>query len=152
MPLAAVGTWRAWTATVLLALAALGGCREQAATPRGRAAEAPSVPVLEAPTPPLRTDIGFRSRRQLMEHFLKHGHEFGRLTIDGYLRRAQVLRDRPTDADVLELVRPDGVVTRFDRASGDFIAFDADGTIRSFFRPNDGENYFRRQARRPTSP
>jgi pyocin large subunit-like protein len=108
--------------------------------------------VLEAPTPPLRTGIGFHSRRQLTEHFLKHGHEFGRLTIGEYLRRAQVLRDRPMDADVLELVRPDGVVTRFDRASGDFIAFDADGTIRTFFRPNDGENYFRRQARRSTSP
>jgi pyocin large subunit-like protein len=50
---------------------------------------------------------------------------------------------------VLEIRRPsDGVVSRFDRRSGAFLAFDSDGTIRTFFRPNDGESYFRRQARR----
>jgi pyocin large subunit-like protein len=40
------------------------------------------------------------------------------------------------------------VITRFDRASGGFVAFDGDGVIRTFFAPNDGERYFRRQARR----
>jgi pyocin large subunit-like protein len=39
-------------------------------------------------------------------------------------------------------------VSRFDRGSGGFVAFDADGIIRTYFRPNDGEAYFRRQARR----
>jgi pyocin large subunit-like protein len=38
------------------------------------------------------------------------------------------------------------VISRFDKATGSFIAFNADGTIRTFFRPVDGENYFRRQA------
>ena len=49
---------------------------------------------------------------------------------------------------MLELRRPDGSVSRFDRASGAFLAFDADGTIRTFFKPNDGERYFERQAGR----
>ena len=49
---------------------------------------------------------------------------------------------------VLEAVRRDGVVTRFDRKSGAFIAFNANGVIRTYFRPNDGERYFRRQLER----
>ena len=97
--------------------------------------------------------VGFRSRVRLAEHFAKHGREFGDIDMGEYLRRAQALRDAPvarggSGGDVLELVRADGVVSRFDRRSGAFIAFDGDGTIRTFFRPNDGEAYFRRQGRR----
>jgi pyocin large subunit-like protein len=58
------------------------------------------------------------------------------------------LRDRPAGDPVLEAVRSDGVVTRFDRSSGTFLAFDRDRTIRTFFKPNDGERYYRRQAER----
>ena len=95
----------------------------------------------------------FRSRAQLEDHYRKHGAEFGRISIDDYVRRAQALRDAPAGGDVLEVVRTaDGVVSRFDRATGAFLAFDTDGTIRTFFKPNDGEAYFRRQAKRRPSP
>ena len=94
------------------------------------------------------SDVGFASRRKLEEHFQKHGAEFGLIHMNEYLRRAQALRDRPAGGDVLECVRPDGVVTRFDRASGAFLAFNSDRTIRTFFRPNDGEAYFHRQCER----
>ncbi|MEO7041884.1 MAG: hypothetical protein ABI035_06470, partial [Gemmatimonadaceae bacterium] len=63
-----------------------------------------------------------------------------------YLREAQTLRDEPAGGNVLEIRRPDGTVSRYDRATGAFIAFNADGTIRTFFKPNNGEAYFRRQA------
>lgn len=96
----------------------------------------------------VRTDIGFRSRRQFDEHFAKHGREFGRVTQQEYLREAQTLRDAPVGGNVEELARPDGTVSRYDRASGAFIAFDSDNTIRTFFKPNNGEAYFRRQAAR----
>ena len=65
-----------------------------------------------------------------------------------YLAAAQMLRDAPQGGDVLELRRRDGVITRFDRATGAFLAVNRDGTIRTFFKPNDGEAYFRRQASR----
>jgi hypothetical protein len=93
--------------------------------------------------------VGFRSRERLEEHFQKHGREFSAATAEDYLHLAQALRDRPVGGDVRELVRPDGVVSRFDRASGAFLAFGPDGVIRTFFRPNDGERYFERQASRP---
>jgi len=80
---------------------------------------------------------------------MKHGAQFPGLDMSGYLRAAQTLRDAPAGANVLEATRADGVISRFDRQSGAFIAVNRDGTIRTFFRPNDGERYFRRQAARP---
>ena len=99
-------------------------------------------------TTPSRPEIGFRSEERLAEHHRKHGREFGDVTRAEYLRLAQSLRDRPAGGAVLEAVRGDGVVTRFDRATGAFLACDPDGTIRTFFKPHDGEAYFRRQLAR----
>ena len=92
--------------------------------------------------------IGFADQRRLDEHFGKHGAEFGRITKQDYLRQAQLLRDAKVGGPVLEVVRRDGVVTRYDQQTGAFIAFNANGVIRTFFKPNDGERYWRRQAER----
>src|SRR5215475_11574831 len=92
---------------------------------------------------------GFRSLRQLEEHYQKHGREFGHIGEDEYLRLAQELRDAPSGGPILESVKPGGVVTRFDRRTGHFGAYNPDRTIRTFFIPNDGERYFHRQAARP---
>lgn len=95
------------------------------------------------------SDRGFQNRARLDEHFAKHGSEFAGLDEAQYLAMAQTLRDAPAGGDILEIVRPgDAVVSRFDKRSGAFLAFDGDGTIRTFFKPNDGEKYFRRQANR----
>ena len=64
-------------------------------------------------------------------------------------RRAQELRDAPVGGSILEAIKSGGVFTRFDRRTGAFGAYNADRTIRTFFIPNDGERYFRRQAKRP---
>jgi pyocin large subunit-like protein len=92
---------------------------------------------------------GFRSRRAFEEHFQKHGREFGNISPQEYLRLAQDLRDAPAGGPILEAVKPGGIVTRFDRRNSHFGAYNHDGTIRTFFIPNDGERYFQRQARRP---
>ena len=92
--------------------------------------------------------VGFADQRRLDEHYQKHGHEFGRMTRQDYLRQAQLLRDAKVGGPILETVRRDGVVTRFDRDTGAFIAFKSNGIIRTFFKPNDGERYYRRQADR----
>src|ERR1700684_2266122 len=92
---------------------------------------------------------GFRSRQQFDEHFAKHGREFGNISQEEYLHRAQELRDAPAGGPILEVVKAGGVVTRFDKRSGAFGAYNRDRTIRTFFKPNDGERYFHRQAERP---
>lgn len=89
---------------------------------------------------------GFRSRRQFEEHYAKHGREFGNISPQEYLARAQALRDAAAGGPILQAVTPDGIVSRFDRRSGAFGAFNPDRTIRTFFIPNAGERYFHRQA------
>ena len=95
-----------------------------------------------------RANIGFADQRRLDEHYDKHGAEFGRITKQDYLRQAQLLRDAEVGGPVLQTVRADGVTTKFDRQTGAFVAFNRNGTIRTFFKPNDGERYYRRQAER----
>ena len=89
---------------------------------------------------------GFRSRRQFEEHYAKHGREFGNISRQEYLERAQALRDAPAGGPILQAVTPEGIISRFDRKSGVFGAYNPDRTIRTFFIPNAGERYFHRQA------
>ena len=112
---------------------------------RGQRLERRDVAAAEARD---RANIGFVDQRRLDEHYAKHGAEFGNITRQDYLRQAQLLRDARVGGPVLEAVRPDGVVTRFDRQTGAFVAVNPNGTIRTFFKPNDGERYWRRQSER----
>jgi hypothetical protein len=130
-------------ALLLLAFA----CTSPSQPPASSQGSETDAAVTEKPKP-AKPEVGFASRQKWMDHYQKHGREFGSISKEQYLLRAQELRDHPAGGSILEHVRRDGVVTRFDRATGDFIAFDADGVIRTYFRPNDGEDYFRRQALR----
>jgi pyocin large subunit-like protein len=91
---------------------------------------------------------GFRTRAQLDEHYQKHGAEFGPISEAAYLGLAQGLRDAPVGGPILESRRPNGEFSKFDRRHGYFGAYNRDGTIRTFFIPNNGERYFERQQRR----
>lgn len=137
----------------LALLAGLSACRQTATTnapPAGKAPTAGATIELATPQPfKVRSNIGFATRQKYLDHFDKHGHEFGNITAEEYLQLAQTLRDRPAGGEVLESVRAsDGVVTRFDNTSGAFLAFNQDLTIRTYFKPNDGARYFWRQSRR----
>lgn len=125
-----------------IALMLTGGCGSGATAEPGRY-RVESHAQIKGP------EFGFSDEDHLREHFSKHGAEFGSLTRDEYLARARALRDAPVGGDILQIIRGDTVRTRFDRAKGDFIAFDRDLTIRTFFHPGDGERYFKRQATRP---
>jgi pyocin large subunit-like protein len=92
---------------------------------------------------------GFRTRALFEEHYQKHGREFGKISPEEYLRLAQELRDAPIGGPILEARKAGGVFTKFDRRSGAFGAYNRNRTIRTFFKPNDGERYFHRQAGRP---
>jgi hypothetical protein len=112
------------------------------------AARAPSVELPRVQAHGWGAEVGFANVHRLDEHYDKHGREFGRVTRQEYLQQAQALRDATPGGPILESVRGDGVVTRYDRQTGAFIAFNPNGVIRTFFKPNDGERYFRRQAER----
>jgi hypothetical protein len=133
----------------VLLLAGCGGSHAAAppAAPAASTAAAAATAVAPPATEPIViSPVGFRSQAELDEHFAKHGREVGAKTESDYLHRAQALRDAPLGDDVAEIVRRDGVRTRFDRRDGGFIAFNGNGVIRTYFHPSDGEDYFLRQA------
>jgi pyocin large subunit-like protein len=142
--------WRRLLTAALAALAIFAywthvadrGAREAARGPMSAEARDPAT------AQPWGSSVGFADQRRLDEHYAKHGAEFGRITKQDYLRQAQLLRDTKPVDPVLEAVRRDGVITRYDRQTGAFIAFNPNGVIRTFFKPNDGERYWRRQAER----
>ena len=135
-------------AAVLLLLFVVLACGSQPAPQADAPKPGTSAENRQVPSSLVRPDVGFASKQKMVDHYRKHGREFGSITMEQYLRKAQELRDRPAGGPVLESARADGVVTRFDRTSGDFIAFNRDGTIRTYFRPADGEAYYERQLRR----
>jgi pyocin large subunit-like protein len=129
-------------------LGSLSGC--SAHHPTRASANRNESPAVQSASPSARatSPVGFTSREKLVEHYHKHGSEFGSISMEEYLRVAQTLRDHAAGATIIEAVRTDGVTTRFDRETGTFIAFNRDRTIRTCFKPNDGEAYFRRQLKR----
>ncbi|MDX2042628.1 MAG: hypothetical protein SF097_15510 [Acidobacteriota bacterium] len=133
--------------SLLATLLALNGACRQSVQPSSSPLPQ-SKPAVSGKDAGIRSDIGFATRRKFLDHYEKHGNEFGSISQEEYLRRAQSLRDRAMGGDILEAARADGVITRFDRQTGAFLAFNADLTIRTYFKPNDGEAYFKRQSKR----
>lgn len=142
--------WRGLLAATVLALilSSGGACSGPGLPPQPPAQHPSSQVAPPSPTSQVRSDVGFRTPRLLEEHYRKHGREVGARSEEEYLRMAQALRDRSAGGEVLQEERTDGVICRFDRSTGLFLAYEPDGVIRTCFKPNDGEAYFHRQMNR----
>ncbi len=134
-------------AVVALVVQLAGGTHAGARRSTGSSLHTTAVSTKRTPPVAVDTSIGFRSAGKLHDHYVKHGREFGSITEAQYLTMAQILRDAPLSTSVVEATQPGGTLSRFDRDSGAFMAFDTDLTIRTFFKPHDGEAYFRRAAK-----
>jgi pyocin large subunit-like protein len=95
---------------------------------------------------------GFRTLHLLEDHFTRYGSQFGQINIQQYLHLAQQLRDAAPGKNILISKRPDGGGSKFDVKKGWFVAYDGDGTLRTFFIPKDGERYFDRQQKGDKPP
>lgn len=84
----------------------------------------------------------FQSEELLQTHFAKHQAEYGTISIPEYLRRAGELADAGVSEDVVQLQRSDGSVSKYRFSTNDFVVVNADGTIRTFFKPVDKEAYW----------
>ena len=89
----------------------------------------------------------FRSKKQLEQHFDKHGGEFGSefgyTTAEEYEKGASDVINDPSALYKTEAEDGDGVY--YIEETNEFVVLSTDGYIRTYFRPNAGKKYFDRQ-------
>lgn len=85
----------------------------------------------------------FRNETYLTQHFQKHGGEFDYKTAEEYLAGANRVINDPDSLTKTE--KEDGDFVFYLESTNEFVILSTDGYIRTYFRPDDGINYFNRQ-------
>jgi len=80
----------------------------------------------------------FKSEELLTNHFEKHANEFGDITKEQYLSKAQNFADSIADGNVLTNVRANGDVIIYNKAKNEFAVKTSEGIIRTYFKPAGG--------------
>ena len=84
----------------------------------------------------------FVSEQLLQKHYDKHLHEFGDISQEGYLEKANALVDASLSEDVVQLIRSDGSVSKYCYSTNEFVVVTADGNIRTYFKPETKGAYW----------
>jgi len=89
------------------------------------------------------SSYSFRNEEYLAEHFKKHGAEFGYKTEEEYEAGANRVI---ASEDVLHKTeREDGDDIYYLESSNEFVVVSTDGYLRTYFKPDDGMEYYNRQ-------
>lgn len=90
----------------------------------------------------------FQTEEQLEGHYNKHGQEFGDISKEEYLARANALLRKETSENIMEIQRQDNSTSRYDSINNEFLVINEDNTIRTFFKPASGEEYWKYEKQR----
>lgn len=86
--------------------------------------------------------IEFETPESMQKHYVKHGEEYGDISIESYLSLANELANMPVSDDVEKIVRSDGSTAIYRFSTNDFLVVTKDGRIRTFFKPKNGKEYW----------
>ena len=89
-------------------------------------------------------ETNFKSQDLLDSHYDKHKGEFGSITKDEYLMKANELINSEGD-NILTKVRNNGDILYYNSSTNEFAVKTKDGFLRTFFKPSEGLEYFKRQ-------
>jgi hypothetical protein len=78
----------------------------------------------------------FATDAQLQSHFVDHGGDFGAKTPAEYQQQADTFLNGPRGSSVLEKIRSNGDIVRYDPATEEFGVAQGNGTIRTYFKPD----------------
>jgi len=81
----------------------------------------------------------------LADHFQRHGADFFAENPEDYARQAHALYLTRETFQVKIDWEGDGTVRVYDEATNAFGAYNADGTTKTYFKPDNGQAYFDRQ-------
>lgn len=91
----------------------------------------------------------FTEEKPLSWHWEKHASEFPGWTSEQYLERARELLSKPLEiAELEQIERSDGSVSRYCFSTNEFVATTGDGNLRTFFRPKFGKEYWDEEQKR----
>ena len=90
------------------------------------------------------TQYSFHTSELYESHFLKHGAEFGNITKEQYLQMANDLINSKSKS-VLTKHEDDSDKLFYDVNKNEFLVLSTDGYIRTFFKPDDGLDYYNKQ-------
>ncbi len=89
------------------------------------------------------SNLKFRKKKYLDEHYEKHGVEMGFASAEDYLAAANRVLDNPNVLHKKEKEDNDDVY--YVEETNEFVVVSADGYIRTYFNPNAGIDYYNRQ-------
>lgn len=111
-----------------------------AAAPETAATTAANVTTTVEPE---KQGLCFRNEKLLEEHYEKHGIEMGFSSSQEYERAAAAVVSSPDALHKLEKEDNDDVY--YLESTNEFVIVSTDGYIRTYFKPNDGKDYFDKQ-------
>jgi len=95
---------------------------------------------------------GFQDAASRADHFANHGSDFGATSEVEYEAMAVAFLNSPVRGTILQGIRSNGDVVRFNTATEAFAVMRRDGVIRTYFKPDpywhgfsDSLAYFRRE-------
>jgi hypothetical protein len=81
----------------------------------------------------------------LIDHYRRHGADFEATSARDYARMAYDFYVRAREEKFPKKIAPDGTLRIYDRKTNTFGAYNSDGTTKTFFKPKNGERYWKRQ-------
>jgi filamentous hemagglutinin len=78
----------------------------------------------------------FADAAKLLDHFARHGTDFGATSAAQYEAMADTFLNGPRGAGVLQKTRANGDIMRYDPATQAFGVVKPDGTIRTYYKPD----------------
>ena len=116
------------------------------ATPKPEKTAKPTAtpkPEKTATPTPAASDLKFRSKKLLNEHYEKHGEEMGFASAQEYEAAAAAVVANPNALHKTE--KEDGDDVYYLEETNEFVIVSKDGYIRTYFLPSGGKKYYDRQ-------
>lgn len=84
----------------------------------------------------------FSDQGKLLDHFRRHGQDFGAKSAADYEQLADDFLNSPGPTGVVEKIRSNGDLVRYNPATDEFGIVKPDGTIRTYFKLDPAVHQF----------
>ena len=117
---------------------------EPTSTPKPEKSAKPTeTPQAEKTQEPATSELKFRSKKLLNQHYDKHGIEMGFESAEEYEKAAAAVVANPDTLHKIE--KEDGDDVYYLESTNEFVIVSKDGYIRTYFLPSSGIKYYNKQ-------